>query len=45
MGAAVACHNYELAAILSGVTFVTLRWFPPPRLVRSKTAGRSKQTG
>jgi putative Mg2+ transporter-C (MgtC) family protein len=25
MGAAVACHNYELAAILSTVTFVTLR--------------------
>ena len=31
MGAAVAYHNYELAAILSFVTFVTLRWFPPPR--------------
>ena len=31
MGAAVACHNYELAAILSAVTFITLRWFPPPR--------------
>jgi len=30
MGAAVAYHNYELAAILSFVTFVTLRWFPPP---------------
>jgi hypothetical protein len=29
MGAAVAYHNYELAAILSAVTFVTLRWFPP----------------
>ena len=30
MGAAVAYHNYELAVILSAVTFVTLRWFPPP---------------
>jgi putative Mg2+ transporter-C (MgtC) family protein len=31
MGAAVAYHNYELGAILSFITFVTLRWFPPPR--------------
>ncbi|SRR6266513_1794358 len=30
MGAAVAYHNYELAAIISFITFVTLRWFPPP---------------
>ncbi|PYJ66015.1 MAG: hypothetical protein DME78_06480 [Verrucomicrobia bacterium] len=45
MGAAVACHNYELGAILSAVTFVTLRWFPPPRSAGVETAGRSKQTG
>jgi putative Mg2+ transporter-C (MgtC) family protein len=31
MGAAFAYHNYELGAILSFITFVTLRWFPPPR--------------
>jgi hypothetical protein len=30
MGAAVAYRKYELAVILSFVTFVTLRWFPPP---------------
>ena len=45
MGAAVACHNYELGAILSAVTFIALRWFPPPRSAGVKTAGRSKQTG
>ncbi len=45
MGAAVACHNYELGAILSAVTFVTLRWFPPPGSAGVETAGRSKQTG
>ena len=30
MGAAVAYRNYELGFILSFITFVTLRWFPPP---------------
>jgi putative Mg2+ transporter-C (MgtC) family protein len=37
MGAAVAYHNYEIAAILSAVTFVTLRWFPPPRSATSRS--------
>jgi hypothetical protein len=30
MGAVVAYHKFELPVILSFVTFVTLRWFPPP---------------
>src|SRR5919198_2799940 len=30
MGAATAYRKFELAMILSLVTFVTLRWFPPP---------------
>jgi putative Mg2+ transporter-C (MgtC) family protein len=30
MGAAFAYRSYELAAILSFVTFVTMQWFPSP---------------
>lgn len=37
IGAAVAWHRFEIALVLSGITFVTLRFFTPLKKIANKT--------